>query len=319
MTSSSKWFLLVLLAFLGTLSLSLFNTVPAQAQTTVSLSASPNPVLEGGVLTVVATLSQTLSNDVRIPLTVTPGSAESGDYFQIFSAFLILAGNLSAGSGAGALLIEQDDDADDETLTVALGTLPSGLTAGSPTSVTVTIQDDDKPVVSLSAPDSVTEGSSAVVLVNLSEPSTNDRLFWLTLRRDTAEANDLLAEPWTETSRGGGHVLIIKNGRIGSFEIPTYQDDDTDDERFTVALDTTRYESMHGLAGGRPDLGDNHDQGRRQRGRQRRRNRSSPAHQPASSRSHWRRSFTRRWWFSARSTLRPCPGFSLRRKRQGRP
>ena len=113
----------------------------AQAPPTVTLSVSPNPVLEGRTVDVTVTLSRTLSSNVIIPVTVTAGSAESGDYSTGASAITISAGNLS--STFALVITNQDDDEEDETLTVALGTLPSTVTAGTETSVTLTITDDD--------------------------------------------------------------------------------------------------------------------------------------------------------------------------------
>ncbi len=110
--------------------------------TMVSLSASPNPVTEGGDVTVKVTLSSAATKDLRIPVTVTAGTAEPGDYTAGFTSFDIFTGNTSATAIIGT---NQDTDTDDETLTVALGTLPSGVTAGTSSSVTVIITDDDSP------------------------------------------------------------------------------------------------------------------------------------------------------------------------------
>ena len=115
---------------------------PPQTPATVSLSASPNPVREGSSVTVTARLSKTLSNAVSIPVTVsTSGSntAESGDVGTPPS-ITIASGQTT---GTGSITTNQDSDADHETFTVSLGTLPSGVTAGSPSSVQVTISDDE--------------------------------------------------------------------------------------------------------------------------------------------------------------------------------
>ena len=106
---------------------------------TVSLSAAPNPVAEGSGVRVTATLSSTLSSNVTVPLSLSHGTAEDGDYGSL-SSITVLAGFSSA---TGTITTTDDGDADDETFTVALGTLPSGLAAGSPSTVTVTITDDD--------------------------------------------------------------------------------------------------------------------------------------------------------------------------------
>ncbi|MCY4379155.1 MAG: hypothetical protein OXC39_04950 [Candidatus Dadabacteria bacterium] len=111
---------------------------------TVSLSASPNPVPEGSSVTVTATLSAALSSSVSIPVTLTDNTAESGDHGSLTS--ITIAANQT--SGTGTITTAQDPDKDHETFTVSLGSsLPSGVLAGSSSSVTITILDDDKPYV----------------------------------------------------------------------------------------------------------------------------------------------------------------------------
>ncbi|MDE2663242.1 MAG: tandem-95 repeat protein [Gemmatimonadota bacterium] len=103
----------------------------------VTLSASPNPVPEGSSVTVTARLSTTLSSSVTIPLTLTAGTAEEDDFGPL-SGIEIDAGSTR---GTGTISTTDDEDADSETFTVALGRLPSSLQAGSPGSVEVTIAD----------------------------------------------------------------------------------------------------------------------------------------------------------------------------------
>ncbi len=103
----------------------------------VSLSASPNPVDEGSAVTVTATLTAVLPADVTVPLSLSHGTAEDGDYGPLPSI------TIDAGSttGTGTISTTDDADRDDETFTVALGTLPATVTEGSPSSVEVTIRD----------------------------------------------------------------------------------------------------------------------------------------------------------------------------------
>ena len=114
----------------------------------VSLSAGPNPVNEGDGVTVTATLLTpvgnapgTLASAVTIPLTLTAGSAESGDYGSL-SSITIPAGETSA---EGTITTAQDTDADDEIFTVSLGDLSTltNVTSGPITSVQVRINDDE--------------------------------------------------------------------------------------------------------------------------------------------------------------------------------
>ena len=112
----------------------------------VSLSASPNPVDEGSAVTMTATLTAVLPADVTVPLSLSHGTAEDGDYGTLASI------TIDAGSttGTGTVSTTDDADRDDETFTVALGTLPATVTEGSPSSVEVTIRGHDhgaKPAV----------------------------------------------------------------------------------------------------------------------------------------------------------------------------
>ena len=90
-------------------------------------------------MTVTATLSQSLADDVTIPLTLTAGTAEPDDHGALESI------TIDGGSttGTGEVTTADDADHEDETFTVALGSLPSSVAAGMPSSVEVTISDDD--------------------------------------------------------------------------------------------------------------------------------------------------------------------------------
>ena len=116
-------------------------TVTRPGTPLVSLGAAPNPVAEGSAVTITATLSAALSTSVTIPVTLSPGSAETNDYGSL-ADITIPSGSTS---GTAAITTSQDADADHETFTVALGALPNTVAAGSPDSVTVTIRDDEAP------------------------------------------------------------------------------------------------------------------------------------------------------------------------------
>ncbi len=201
---------------------------------TVSLSASPNPVKEGSSVTVTATLSSALSTSMTIPLTLTPGTAEKGDYGSLAS-ITIAANSLE---GTGTITTVRDTDFDDETFTVALGSLPSEVAAGSPSSELVTITDLDTPTVSLSAsPNPVKEGSSVTVTATLSSALSTSMTIPLTLTPGTAEKGDYgsLAS-----------ITIAANSLEGTGTITTVRDTDFDDETFTVALGDLPSEVVEG-------------------------------------------------------------------------
>ena len=196
---------------------------------TVSLSVSPNPVDEGQSVTVTARLSETLSNSVTIPLALTAGTAESGDYGSLAS--ITVAGGQMTGEGTISTV--DDADNDDETFTVSLGGLPTEVTAGSPSSVEVTIRDDDSPppptpTVSLSAsPNPVDEGQSVTVTARLSETLSNSVTIPLALASGTAESDDF----------GTLASITVAGGQMtGTGTIATTDDADEDVETFTVSL-----------------------------------------------------------------------------------
>ena len=189
----------------------------------VTLAASPNPVPEGSDLTVTATLSAALDADVTIPLSFTTGTAEVGD-FGALASITITGG---ATSGTGTVATARDDDSDDETFTVALGaSLPSSVEAGTPSSVEVTI--GDVPSVSLEAsPVEVEEGERVTVTARLSRAIANTVMIPLTTTRGTSEPGD------HGTLTG---ILISSGATSGNATISTREDDDLEDETFTVAV-----------------------------------------------------------------------------------
>ena len=203
---------------------------PTTTTPTVSLSAAPNPVTEGSSVTVTARLSAAVSGGVTIPLTLSNGTAEDGDYGSLSSITI----NSGSTSGTGTITTSEDPDTDDETFTVALGNLPTTVTAGSPRSVTVRINDDDggttptTPTVSLSAsPSSVDEGDTVTVTATLSSALSSSVTIPLTLSHGTAEDGDY----------GSLSSITISSGsRTGTGTISTNEDADTEDETFTVAL-----------------------------------------------------------------------------------
>ena len=114
-----------------------FVLTGTEARPTVSLSASPNPVDEGGPVKVTATLSQALADDVTIPLILTAGTAEADDHGPLES----IAIDGGSTTGTGEVTTAVDADHDDETFTAALGRLPPSVAQGTPSSVEVTIRD----------------------------------------------------------------------------------------------------------------------------------------------------------------------------------
>ena len=133
--------LLLAALLLGTILL--LDAPPAQAQSTptVTLSADKNPVREGEQVIFTATLSSAPAADFSIPVTATLVTAEAAD----LTGSGTIRVDFPAGVTTASFIIGtvEDTDHDDETFIVALGTLPSSVTAGATTSLTITIRDYD--------------------------------------------------------------------------------------------------------------------------------------------------------------------------------
>ena len=196
---------------------------------TVSLSVLSDSVREGSSVAVRATFSHPASSDLTIPVTLTAGTADAGDYGSL-SGITIASGRTS---GTGTIPTADDADTDDETFTVALGALPSTVRAGSPSSVTVTIRDDDLlPSVRLSvSPNPVEDGSAVTVTATLSATLSSDVSIPVTATLGTAEETDVGG--WFRMTR---RIAIAAGKMSGEFRISTDDDADTDDETFMVAL-----------------------------------------------------------------------------------
>ena len=146
-------------------------------QVTVSFGADAYTVPEGGTQAVTVTLSADPERTVVIPLTATnQGDAAPADYSVPLSV------TFNAEDMSKTITFSATDDAEDddgESVLLAFGTLPSGVSAGTPDEVTVTITgrsqaivrntDDQEVTVSLGAGAyTVAEGETQLVTVNLS-------------------------------------------------------------------------------------------------------------------------------------------------------
>ena len=194
------------------------TTLPATP--TVSLSVSPNPVDEGEPVTVTARLSEALSGGVTIPLVLTAGTAEDGDFGSL--AGITIGGGQTTGTGT--VSTAQDNDVDDETFTVALGTLPAEVTAGSPASVEVTIRDDDStpnnpPTVrAVCEPCSVPRGGEVRLRADASDPDGDPITYVWDAGRGTFQGpTDGPDARWTAPDRVGRVVIrvAVTDGRGG--------------------------------------------------------------------------------------------------------
>ena len=206
---------------------------------TVNYQAAAYTVTEGSTVTVTVTLSAAADRALVIPITITAGSAESGDY---------TAGGLDGGnavafvsgesSKAFTITANSDADTDDETLDLGFGTLPAKVTAGTTVAATVTINDQivtlpQRTVSYGAASYTVNEGSSATIDVTLSQAADRALSVPITVTRGTAEARDYEVSGLT-----GGGVAFSQGANSGSFTITAAQDEDSSNETLSLGFGT---------------------------------------------------------------------------------
>ena len=213
------------------------NTIVTQS-VSVTYGSANYRVNEEGAAQVTVRLSTGAPRALNVPVTVSRGTAESRDYRV--SGLSGGALNFSQGSRSRSFTITalQYDDADDETLNLAFGTLAGGISAGSNSTATFTVRDDDVPALTVSvaygfANYRVNEGGAAQVPVRLSTAVTSALQVPVTVSRGTAESGD-----YRVSGLSGGALNFSQGSRSRSFTITALQDDDTDDETLKLAFGT---------------------------------------------------------------------------------
>lgn len=141
----------------------------------VTLSASGTNIAEnGGSVTITATLSAVSGQEVTVPLTISGTNEGEGTDFSLTTTITIPANDPDAMESVTLTGLDDTIDDDAETVILDIG-VPTNATVGSPSQVTVTIDDDDDPPTVTINPGSVAEGGGAMTMnVVLSNASGAD-------------------------------------------------------------------------------------------------------------------------------------------------
>ena len=136
----------------GTVPTGLVAGTPSQAVVTIKdddacpsvlFDAASHTVFEGTSHVFQVRLSSSGRQDLSVPVTITNGTAESGDY----TVTGLASGAVAFPGGRTYVRVtiatNQDADCDDETVTFGLGTLPAGVSRGLNPAATLTIADED--------------------------------------------------------------------------------------------------------------------------------------------------------------------------------
>ena len=144
-----------------------------EATPTVTLSLAPSSITEaGGVSTVTAGLSGASSEAVTVTVTTTPvAPAVAGNFTQRGTTLAIAAGSTTSTGTVTITARNNAVDAADAEVAVA-GTTVGGNGAANPRPATLTLEDDDRPAVTLVlSPSSIPEGGFSTVTARLSGPA----------------------------------------------------------------------------------------------------------------------------------------------------
>ncbi|MXW41461.1 MAG: hypothetical protein F4Z75_10065, partial [Synechococcus sp. SB0668_bin_15] len=169
---------------------------------TVSFSSSAYRVLEGDEVRVTVNISPMRGSSTVVLITYSSGTAGSDDYSSS-PANVTIPANTSLQSFT--IATTEDTTAEpSETFSIAIGTLPAGVSKGSPSTATVTINDDDGgggnggggvtppplPTVSISGGNPVSEGEAAVFTLSRSGAVTSALTVLLAVSENEAEGQD---------------------------------------------------------------------------------------------------------------------------------
>ena len=145
------------------------NDVPT---VTVRYEQASYTVGEGSSEVIKVILSAVPERSVTVPISkANQGGATNGDYSGVPANASV---TFNSGDTEKSITFAATDDSvddDDESVLLSFGTLPAGVSAGSPATATVNITDDDVPSVTVryeQASYTVGEGSSVVIKVILS-------------------------------------------------------------------------------------------------------------------------------------------------------
>ena len=209
---------------------------------TWSVVAGPARVVEGAVSTVTVSVDKAFEVDQTITLAV-GGTAASGDYSLSSSSLLTLA----AGDMSVTATVTAVDDSDEESDETVVVTASHG--GGAVGSATVTIEDNDTPVWSVTAvPARVVEGAASTVTVSVDKEFEVDQTITLAVGGTAASGDYSLSSSLltldagdmsvtaTVTAvddsviEGGDETVVVTashgGGAVGSATV-TIQDNDT--------------------------------------------------------------------------------------------
>ena len=168
-----------------------------KAELTIAFSAATYTVDEGEEATITVIVTPTADRSVTVTVTMT-GSGASISALDTGNTLTIARGQNSASFTISG---DQDEDAIDSEVSLTLSTSDDGVTLGSPSTTTVTIEEpNNPPVITTTSPITVKENQTAIA---------------------TLEATDLDDDPisgWSITDGADRALFNLTNGGVLSFK-----------------------------------------------------------------------------------------------------
>ena len=184
------------------------DDVPA---VTVSFKQSSYEVDEGSSVTVTVSLSADPERSVTIPISKTnQGGATAADYSGVPASVVFASGQTEQTFSFSATADTEDEDEDGESVALGFGTLPVGVTTGSPNEATVSITDDDLSVrVTAADYGELSVGWSAPDSTGGTDVTAYDLRYILSAASDKADANWTVVDNAWESDPGGDLAYTI--------------------------------------------------------------------------------------------------------------
>ena len=189
---------------------------------TASFGAATYSVAEGGAVDVTVTLDVAPEREVTIPITAADqGGASADDYSGVPESLTFAATDTEKSFTFTAAADEVNDDG--ESVGLAFGTLPDGVTSGATSTTTVSITDDDVPAGTVSlvlTPGTIDEsGTSNVstVTATLATASSADTTVTISAPQDapvTLSSNKTLTIVKGATTSTGEVMISAVNDAV---------------------------------------------------------------------------------------------------------
>ncbi|MEM9338822.1 MAG: YHYH protein [Bacteroidota bacterium] len=195
---------------------------PDEFAASVSVSSSVSSITENaGSFTFSISLSEqnTSESTLTIPFTLSGTATVGTDYDQVSQSAAVAVNANSATVTVS--LIDDSEVEGDETITITLGSLPENITAGSTTSATVTVTDDDEEAMDPPSA-TITFGNSSgnsLSVASWTDVGADSYLVVINTENTFTNFSDQESQLASSTYVGFGEQVVYNSGSISAFDV----------------------------------------------------------------------------------------------------